>query len=204
MTLQYEDIKVSKGTKDYLEDLAKRYNTDLDNVIKILRLENESLKAPKNYITTTKISKNKSTFSTVIPAPIKNKFDLEKGQVLYWDIKDYCIIITPEMTTEETPEAKSITAGFTILNEMLLEDKANIYNEVIQGVLTILNKPSDKVSNEDKLEELRLDYDLVLSQAKAKEYQEAYYNIVCYLLDYPLDPNQNEVLNIFYKTVLKE
>lgn len=200
MTLQYEEIKVSKGTKDFLEDLAKRYNTDLDNVIKILRLENESLKPPKNYITTTKVSKNKSTLSTVIPAPIKNKFNLEKGQVLYWDIKNYCIIITPEMVTNETSEAKSITAGFTIINEMLLEGKANIYNEVKDDILNILNKP-DELSNEDKYKELLTVYEVTLGQSNAKLYQEAYKNIVCYLLDYPLDPNQNEVLNRFYKAI---
>ena len=104
MTLEYENIKVSKSTKDFLEDQSKRYNTDLDNVIKLMKLENESLKAPKNYLTTTKVSKNKSTFSTVIPAPIKNKFDLEKGQILYWDIQDNCIILTPDMTKGETQE----------------------------------------------------------------------------------------------------
>ena len=104
MTLEYETIQVSKDTKEYLESQAKRFNTDLDNTIKLLKLENESLKAPKNYLTTTKVSKNKSTFSTVIPAPIKNKFNISKGQVLYWDIKDNCIILTPEMTSQETPE----------------------------------------------------------------------------------------------------
>ena len=68
-----------------------------------------------NYITTSKISKNKSTYSTVIPAPIKNKLALEPKQVLYWDIDDDKIIITPETQTDKT----SKQAGNEILQDIL-------------------------------------------------------------------------------------
>ena len=58
-----------------------------------------------NYLTNTKVSASKNgksksyTYSTVIPKPILNKIKLVKGQVLYWDIDDNKIIITPEVKT---------------------------------------------------------------------------------------------------------
>ena len=66
---KYKTINLSTNLVEELEDIAKSKSTDIDNTIKLLLLENEELKNP-SFLTTTKISKNKSTFSTVIPAPI--------------------------------------------------------------------------------------------------------------------------------------
>lgn len=103
----YKDIKLSQDLVKDLEDIAKSNNTDIDNTIKLLLIENRELKNP-SFLTTTKVSKNKSTFSTVIPAPIKNKFNLSKGQVLYWDIEENKIIITPQIITDDLPETPTL------------------------------------------------------------------------------------------------
>lgn len=100
----YKNIKVSPNLLNELEDIAKSKNTDIDNVIKLLLIENKELKNP-SYLTTTKISKNRNTYSSVIPAPIKNKFNLTKGQVLYWDIEDNKIIIVPDVNSNDLPES---------------------------------------------------------------------------------------------------
>lgn len=99
----YKPVNLSPNLIKELEDIANSKNTDIDNTIKLLLLENRELKNP-SFLTTTKVSKNKSTFSTVIPAPIKNKFNLSKGQVLYWDIEENKIIITPQIITDDLPE----------------------------------------------------------------------------------------------------
>lgn len=98
----YKPVNLSTNLLEELEDIAKSKNTDIDNTVKLILKENKELKKP-NFLTTTKISKNKSTYSSVIPAPIKNKFNLSKGQVLYWDIEDNKIIITPERVSEDLP-----------------------------------------------------------------------------------------------------
>ena len=69
----------------------------------------ENTNKPDTYLTESKVSgksnKNKKgeitsyTYSTVIPKPILNKIKLVKGHVLYWDIDDDKIIITPEVKT---------------------------------------------------------------------------------------------------------
>lgn len=106
--MTYEKVNLSKNLVKELEDIAKSNNTDIDNTIKLILMENKKYKHP-NYLTTTKVSKNKSTYSTVIPAPIKNKFGLEKGQILFWDIEDNKIIITPDLVNNGLPETPSIT-----------------------------------------------------------------------------------------------
>lgn len=92
----YEKINLSKDVVKTLESLTNDSQKTIDDVVKNIISENEKLKKI-NYLTTTKVSKNKSTYSTVIPAPIKNKFEIEKGQVLYWDIDKNKIIITPDV-----------------------------------------------------------------------------------------------------------
>ena len=66
----YKPVNLSTNLVEELEDIAKSKNTDIDNTVKLLLIENEELKHP-SYLTTTKVSKNKSTYSSVIPAPIK-------------------------------------------------------------------------------------------------------------------------------------
>lgn len=59
-----------------------------------------------NYLTNTKVSASKNgksksyTYSTVIPKVIVNKFGIEKGKKLYWDIDGDKIVITPEKNTD--------------------------------------------------------------------------------------------------------
>ena len=56
------NIQIDNNLKETLNNLANERNTDINTVIKLLMVENEELKkAPNNYLTTTKISKNKST-----------------------------------------------------------------------------------------------------------------------------------------------
>lgn len=106
--MTYEKVKLSTNLVKELKDLAKSNNTDIDNTIKLIMAENKKYKNP-SYLTTTKVSKNKSTYSSVIPAPIKNKFGLEKGQILFWDIEDNKIIITPDFVGDDLPENPKIT-----------------------------------------------------------------------------------------------
>ena len=105
------EIIVSNDLKQTLESLATEYNTSINNVIKTLMKENEELKNLTGYLATTKVSVkankgNTFSFSTAIPKPIQNKFNLVKGQVLYWDIEETKIIITPGIQTN--PEANKI------------------------------------------------------------------------------------------------
>lgn len=101
--VEYKPINLTTDLINQLEEMAKENKTDIDNIIKLILAENDLYKNPK-YLTTTKVSKNKSTYSTVIPAPIKNKFELAKGQVLYWDIEDNKIIITPDKLSKNLPK----------------------------------------------------------------------------------------------------
>ena len=149
--MTYQNVKLSTNLVNELEDIAKSKSTDIDNTIKLMLLENMELKNP-SYLTTTKISKNKSTYSSVIPAPIKNKFNLEKGQVLYWDIEDNKIIITPDVISDDLPETPSLEAGFTILKDVLENGNQKYYSNAYQFILRTLNNND----GEDEIQELNL------------------------------------------------
>ncbi len=156
----------------------------------------------KNYLSTTKISDtpNKSrktgeiishTYSTVIPKAVVNKFGLDKGRKLYWDIDDNKILITPELSEED-----SITAGYDILQDMLFNSMSTIYNSVI-STITMKLRDSNK-TKDDKIKYLVDDYTNTQKQTE----KEAYKKVVRYLLDYPLDiPDQYEILQEVYNQI---
>lgn len=194
----YKNVNLSENLVNELEDIAKSNNTDIDNTVKLILMENKELKNP-SFLTTTKVSKNKSTYSSVIPAPIKNKFGLEKGQVLFWDIEDNKIIIVPEVKRDGLPETPSIEAGLQIFEDMLFNHNANIYTNALESIKTELNFPSDVKSMEDKINSLVDHYNEILSKSEDKE---GFKQVVLYLLDYPLDyPNQYEILQEVYKQI---
>ena len=197
--MTYKDVNLSTNLVKELEDIAKSKNTDIDNTIKLLLIENRELKNP-SYLTTTKISKNKSTYSSVIPAPIKNKFNLTKGQVLYWDIEDNKIIITPEMVSDDLPETPSILAGDSILTDILENKNYKYYVNAYGFILDIL-KSND---NEDtKINKLLDDYKQFESLEDSSQYKEGYKILITYILDQPLEPNQIDILNEVYKEINK-
>ena len=146
-----------------------------------------------NYIAETKVSKSQNgksksyTFSTVIPKPIVTKFGLDKGQKLYWDISDSQIIITPEL-----PEAPSMEAGMDILNDFLINGNNN-YSTISKNILNELDKP--EVKPEAKIETILNQY--------GKENQEYFKQVVTYLLDYPLPPENHEILRGIYDEITK-
>jgi len=184
------NIQIDNNLKETLNNLANERNTDINTVIKLLMVENEELKkAPNNYLTTTKISKNKSTYSTVIPAPVKNKLGLEPKQLLYWDIDNNKIIITPEINPAPAPEEESITAGFEILNDFLFNGNSQ-YSTIAKDILNILNnKGFDKRRKLRKLKNHKL------------RLTPSYKLVVSYLLDYPLTPENNEILKEIYEEI---
>ena len=184
------NIQIDNNLKETLNNLANERNTDINTVIKLLMVENEELKkAPNNYLTTTKISKNKSTYSTVIPAPVKNKLGLEPKQLLYWDIDNNKIIITPEVNPAPAPEEESITAGFEILNDFLFNGNSQ-YSTIAKDILNILNnKGFDKRRKLRKLKNHKL------------RLTPSYKLVVSYLLDYPLTPENNEILKEIYEEI---
>lgn len=194
MDTNYKTVKLSPNLVSELEDIAKSKNTDIDNTIKLLLIENDNLKHP-SYLTTTKVSKNKSTYSSVIPAPIKNKFNLSKGQVLYWDIEDNKIIITPEVVSDDLPETPSIEAGQEILQDFLLNNN----NHYGTHSVNILGQLRRNASNESKIENILSDYKLVKDTEK-----EEFKQVILYYLDYPLNiPSQFEILEEVYKEIIK-
>lgn len=197
--MTYKDVKLSNNLVNELEEIAKSKNTDIDNTIKLLLLENNSLKNP-SYLTTTKVSKNKSTYSSVIPAPIKNKFNLSKGQVLYWDIEDNKIIITPEMVSDDLPETPSIEAGFNILKDVLENGNQKYYTNAYQFILRIL---SNNDGEEIQINTIINDYNSLKDGLDSKTYQEGYKKVITYLLDQPLDPNKHGVLSEVLKQITK-
>lgn len=186
-----------------LKTLASEKNTNIDTVIKLLMVENTQLKKkPDNYITETKVSRSKNgkskafTYSTVIPKPILNKFNLEKGQVLYWDIDENKLIITPEVRPMAVPEEASIQAGYDILNDFIV----NGNNHYGTYSTTIISKLKSKQSKEDTIENLIHDYKMETRE----EYKEYFKKVVLYLLDYPLNiPNQYEILTEVYEEITK-
>ena len=204
-----DNLEISKELKEKLQTLANEKQTNPETVIKLLMAENEELKKkPTNYLTTTKVSKNKSTFSTVIPAPVKNKLGLEPKQVLYWDIDEYKIIITPEVQPVPTKEEASIQAGTEIFNDMLFNGKTDIYKTPLNSIIQVLSdkKPNVK-TNEEKVNFLVNQYKTVYSDKRngiVKDNQRGFKQVVLYLLDYPLNlPNQYEILREVYEEITK-
>lgn len=199
-------IEISTNLKNDLEKKAKANNTDIDNIIKLLMIENEDLKKnPSNYYDKTLISakdnKNKkgevtsTSYSTAIPKPILNKLGLQKGQVLYWDIDQYKIIITPELIPKATPEEESIQAGNEILTELF--NFGNPVNETYQKwILPILK--STEFDKDTKIKKLLKYKDKYLFK-----------ELITYLLDYPLYnldepvPDQYEIVQTVYEEITK-
>ena len=204
-----DNLEISNELKEKLQTLANEKQTDPETVIKLLMAENEELKKkPTNYLTTTKVSKNKSTFSTVIPAPVKNKLGLEPKQLLYWDIDEYKIVITPEVRTVPTPEEASIQAGTEIFNDMLLNGKTSIYITPLNLIKeTLTDKIPNVRTNEEKVNFLVNQYKTVYSDKRngiVKDNQQGFKQVVLYLLDYPLNlPDQYEILNEVWEEITK-
>ena len=185
----YKPVNLSTNLVEELEDIAKSKNTDIDNTVKLLLIENEELKHP-SYLTTTKVSKNKSTYSSVIPAPIKNKFNLSKGQVLYWDIEDNKIIITPDIASDDLPETPSIEAGGDILQDVIFNNNIRYGNrarDIIRGL-----------DNQEPLNYFMEDYKTINDKD-----QEAYKKVILYLLGQPLEPQKLDTLQEILKEIDK-
>ena len=85
-------LRLNSELVSKLENM-KEEGQDLNQVIETL-INNQSKTKTNKFIAKTKISKSDTTLSTVIPSPIKTKFGLDKGQVLFWDIKENKIIIS--------------------------------------------------------------------------------------------------------------
>ena len=149
-----------------LKTLATEKNTNIDTVIKLLMAENNQLKKkPDNFLTTTKVSRSKNgkskafTYSTVIPKPILNKFNLEKGQVLYWDIDENKLIITPEVRPMAVPEEASIRAGTEILNDMLFNDKkTDYYTSSVTLIKKVLSNEKTELTTDEAKVKYLVDY----------------------------------------------
>lgn len=191
----YKTINLSTNLVKELEDIANSYNTDIDNTIKLLLIENKELKNP-SYLTTTKVSKNKSTYSSVIPAPIKNKFNLEKGQVLFWDIEDNKIIITPETKSDDLPETPSIEAGYEILNDFLINNN-NHYGTYSTNILSQINSTLASKHPEEVKDKILTIY----INPSNEEERDQYRKVILYLMDQPLDPYKIDILKDVYKEI---
>lgn len=139
-----------------------------------------------NYITTSKISKNKSTYSTVIPAPIKNKLALEQKQVLYWDIDDDKIIITPETKTIGN---ESQTAGNEILKDIIFNNKGQ-YTQISKEILGYLNNNS--LTKERKIKRIT---------AHKLKLTPSFKLVIVYLLGCDLTPENKEILKEIYDEI---
>ena len=190
----YEKINLSKNLVTELEDIANSNNTDIDNTIKLLLIENRELKNP-SYLTTTKVSKNKSTYSSVIPAPIKNKFNLEKGQILFWDIEDNKFIITPDVKGNDLPESPSIEAGSEILTDFLYNNN-NHYGTFSTNILSQINSNLASKNPEEVKDRILSIY----INPSNEEERDQYKKVILYLIDQPLEPYKLEIL----QDVLKE
>lgn len=151
-------------------------------------------KIKTGYLTESKVSKSRNgksqsyTYSTVIPKPIVNKFGLDKGRKLYWDINERSIVITPEL-----PEDKSIEAGLDILNDFIINGN-NHYSTYSKTILSKLQQDRDP---EEIVEDLVQDYKL----ENRDDYKEYYTKVVTYLLDYPTAPDQYEILKEVYNQI---
>lgn len=204
-----DNLEISNELKEKLQTLANEKQTNPETVIKLLMVENEELKKkPTNYLTTTKVSKNKSTFSTVIPAPVKNKLGLEPKQLLYWDIDEYKIVITPEVNATPTPEEASINAGNDIFKEMLFTGYTNFYIGALNKIKSELEIPENKKTNTDKVNALLDYYNNIVGNKRYGSLlreKEDFKKLLLYLLDYPLNlPNQYEILSQVYEEITKD
>ena len=209
--VDYTQIEISTHLKEILQKQATEKNTDIDNVIKLALAENEELKKkPNNFYDTSKVSskanKDKDgniksySYSTAIPKPILNKIGLTKGQVLYWDIDEYKIIITPEVKPTPVPEEESIQAGYDILQDMLINGNTTHYLRVYEVIVEILNIPTDKVTTNSKVTQI-LNY----CKNEFTNYMDEVTQVVKFLLDYPLNlPDQYEILGEVYKEITKD
>ena len=209
--VDYTQIEISTNLKEQLQNMATEKNTDIDNVIKLALAENTQLKKkPDNFMDTSKVSskanKDKDgniksySFSTAIPKPILNKLGLTKGQVLYWDIDEYKIIITPEVKPTPVPEEESIQAGYDILQDMLINGNTTHYLRVYEVIVEILNIPTDKVTTNSKVTQI-LNY----CKNEFTNYMDEVTQVVKFLLDYPLNlPDQYEILGEVYKEITKD
>ena len=152
------------------------------------------------YLTQTKVSKSRNgqsksyTYSTVIPKVIVNKFELEKGKKLYWDIGDNgTIIIAPEL-----PEEDSIQAGYDILNDMLFNNNSRYYLPALERITQTLN--STDLDTESKVNDLVTYYNNI--NPNTKESINGFEKVVLYLLDYPLNlTDQYEILKEVYNQI---
>lgn len=192
------NIKISKNLHEKLDKLAEEHNTDINNMIKLSLAKNENMKNPEGYLTESKVSKSKNgksksyTYSTVLPKPIVNKFGLDKGRKLYWDIQEYNIIITPELQPQPTIGEESIKAGNDILHEMLFEGN-NKYLECCTKIKEILNLNTTDDKKTTKIIEFYKSNKETSGEELAK--------VILYLLDQPVDPENNEILKEVYKEI---
>lgn len=212
-------IEISTNLKNDLEKKAKANNTDIDNIIKLVMIENEDLKKnPSNYYDKTLISakdnKNKkgevtsTSYSTAIPKPILNKLGLQKGQVLYWDIDQYKIIITPELIPKATPEEESIQAGYDIFQDMLFNNKTAMYTAPLRDIKKELEIPETEKTKEEKVNSLvelyKKQYRSKYRQGNVTDNKKGFKQILTFLLDYPLDlPDQYEIVQEVYDKIIE-
>ena len=173
-------------------------------------VKNTNTLKPGTYLTESKVSakdnKNKKgevtsqSYSTVIPKPILTKLGLQKGQILYWDIlEENKIIITPEINTVPTPEEASIEAGNDMLNDWLINDNGKYYINPFKTIKTVLTTPNEVQSMEDKVKKLVYNYNDIYNTPEEKE---GFKKVVLYLLDYPLNiDNQFEILREVYDQI---
>ena len=199
MLLLLKNIDLDTDLINQLETMAKEKKTDINTLIKIILVENEEFKNP-SFLTTTKVSQSKKTVSTVIPSPIKNKFNIEKGQTLFWDIEDNKIIIVPEPEGEDLPETNSIKAGIDILTDVL-ENKSQAYYSGAYGFLLRVLNSND--TEEDKITQILEDYKTLDSTKDPQKYKDGYNKVIIYLLDKPLEPSQIEILRKVYEQINK-
>ena len=204
--VEFTAIEISTNLKDELQKKATEKNTNIDNIIKLALVENEELKKkPSNFYDTSKVSskanKDKDgniksySFSTAIPKPVLNKLGLTKGQLLYWDIDDNKIIITPEVIPTPAPEEESIGAGNTILKETLFNAQGKFYYGNCVNILNWLDMDKPK---KEKLQHFKKAYKDFDDTDKAR-----YKNLILYLLDYPLKQEEHEILNEVYEEINK-
>lgn len=204
------NIELSNELGKQLTDQAKKQNIPVDSLLKTILYENQQLKKkPEGYYDSTKVSskenKNKKgevtsySYSTAIPKPILNKLGLKKGQLLYWDIDDYKIVITPDLIPTSTPEEESVEAGYDILQDMLINANTSVYINALSSIKTELKYPNEVKTIENKITSLVEYYNDILSKPEEKI---GFTQVVKYLLDYPLDlQNQYEILQEVYDQI---
>lgn len=145
------------------------------------------------YLAESKVSKSNNnkgksfTYSTVIPKPIVNKFGLDKGHKLYWDIKEFSIIITPEL-----PEEESIQAGYDMLKDMLQNGNSKYYTGAFGFIKRVLNQPD--TPEDEKVKQILNDYKQLDNTDNPAQYKAGYKTVITYLFDYPVI-EINEIVN---------